>query len=253
MKEILVYLSIIHQGNWNKIYQDILDKRSINKEDALKKVNELNCSYVTILDSEYPISLKCIYKPPFVLFYKGNLNLLNNNKKKIAVIGSRNNSDYGKRITQTICKELVDNDIIIVSGLARGIDAIAHNNCLQNNGQAIAVLGNGLDVIYPKENELLYKKIPEQGLLISEYPANTPPNSEHFPNRNRIISGISDGVAVMEAKHKSGTMNTVSHALEDGKPIFCVCDRVYNNSGCNKLIKEGAKLVENAQDIIEDL
>lgn len=253
MKEILVYLSIIHKGNWNKIYQDILNKRPINKEDALAIVNKLSCSYITILDNNYPVALKSIYKPPFVLFYKGNINLLNDSRKKLAIIGSRNNSDYGEIITETICQDLVNNNTIIVSGLAKGIDSIAHKNCLKNNGQTIAVLGNGIDVIYPQENELLYKEIACKGVLISEYPPGVTPYREHFPERNRIISGISDGIAVMEAKTKSGTMNTVSHGLEDGKQIFCVCDRVNNNSGCNKLIKEGAKLIENAQDILEDL
>lgn len=253
MEEVLVYLSIIHNGDWNKIYRDVLDKRPIEKEDVLNKVKELNCSYITILNGSYPLSLKSTFKPPFVLFYKGNIELLKTEKRKIAVIGSRDNSEYGKITTENICKDLVKENFVIVSGLAKGIDSIAHKSCLDNNGETIAVLGNGINVTYPKENDMLYKKIGNEGLIISEYPPNVLPDSFNFPKRNRIIAGLSEGVLVIEAKEKSGTMNTVSHALEDGKQIFCVPERSNLNSGCNKLIKEGAKLVETAKDILEEL
>jgi DNA processing protein len=253
MEEVLVYLSIIHNGEWNKIYQDILEKRPIDKNEIIETVKNHNISYITLLDKRYPTSLKTIFKPPFVIFYKGNIELLNSPKKKIAVIGSREHSEYGKKSTESICKDLSKENIIVVSGLAKGIDSIAHQATIDNNGSTIAVLGNGLNVIYPKENEMLYKEIEEKGLIISEYPLNVMPNSANFPKRNRIIAGISDGVLVIEAKEKSGTMNTVSHALEDGKQIFCVPERNFSNSGCNKLIKEGAKLVENCKDIIDEL
>ena len=253
MEEVLVYLSIIHNGDWNKIYRDVLDKRPIDKTDILEKVKELNCSYITILNKDYPTCLKSTFKPPFVLFYKGNVELLKDNKRKIAIIGSRDNSEYGKLSTQNICRELVQEKFVIVSGLARGIDSIAHKTCLESNGETIAILGNGINVSYPKENKELYTEIEEKGLLISEYPDNVAPDSSNFPKRNRIIAALSEGVVVIEAKEKSGTMNTVSHALEDGKQIFCVPDRCNSDSGCNKLIKEGAKLVENAQDILEEL
>lgn len=253
MEEILVYLSIIHNGDWNKIYQDILDKRPIDKDEVKSVVNNLNIKYITLLNENYPSCLKTIFKPPFVIFYKGNIDLLNHQNKKIAVIGSRNNTDYGRLSTQKICKELVEEKVIIISGLAKGIDSIAHNSCLACNGKTIAVLGNGLDVHYPKENFQTQERIEVNGLVLSEYPPGTQPNSDNFPQRNRIIAGISDGIVVIEAKQKSGTMNTVSHALECGKPIFCVPERNNCNSGCNKLIKEGAKLIESSKDILEDL
>lgn len=253
MEEILVYLSIIHKGNWNKIYHDILEKKPIDKELVKETIKNLNCKYITLLNPNYPICLKSIFKPPFVLFYEGNIDLLITDKRKIAIIGSRENTAYGKTSTENICQNLVKHDIVIVSGLAKGIDSIAHMNCLENNGNTIAVLGNGLNVVYPKENKELYKAIESNGLVISEYPPSTLPDAANFPERNRIIAGISNGIVVIEAKEKSGTMNTVSHALEDGKPIFCVPERSNLNSGCNKLIKEGAKLVENANDILEDL
>lgn len=253
MEDILVYLSVINNGNWNLIYQNILEKRPINKEDVKKEIEKLNVKWITLLSKNYPSFLKSTFKPPFVLFYEGDINLLSEDSKRIAVIGSRFNSQYGLKTTQKICKGLLEKNITIVSGLAKGIDGIAHNSCLDNNGKTIAVIGNGLNVIYPKENQKLYERIKENGLIISEYPPNTMPNPSNFPTRNRIIAAISDGILVIEAKEKSGTMNTVAHALEDGKQIFCVPERCDENSGCNKLIKEGAKLVETATDILEEL
>ena len=253
MNEVLVYLSFIHNGNWSKIYKSILEKESIDKEKMKDIVENLDCKYITLLDPLYPMCLKTIYKPPFVLYYKGDLTILTSNFKKIAVIGSRLNSEYGKAATETICETLAKEKCVIVSGFAKGIDSIAHEVCLDHNGKTIGVLGNGFNVIYPKENKRLFEKIVEKGLLISEYPPNVTPNKNYFLERNRIIAGISDAISVMEAKKKSGTMNTVSHALENGKQIFCVPDKYNNDSGCNKLIKEGAKLIENGQDILEEL
>lgn len=256
MNDVLLFLTIEHDGDWNKIYKDITEKRPINKEDVEKVKNSIpnDCNYITILDNNYPSSLKSIYKPPFLLFYKGNLSLLSSSKKKVAVIGSRLYTDYGKKAAIEITKDLVKKDIIIVSGLAKGIDSIAHKTCLENKGSTIAILGNGLDVCYPKENAQLYDDIVNSGgLIISEYPLGSTPDKDHFPSRNRLIAGISDGIALMEAKNSSGSMNTVSHGLENGKFIFCVPAPFDLSSGCNYLIKQGAKLIENANDIIEDL
>lgn len=249
MEKVLVYLSIIYKGNWQKIYNAIVTKEKINDTNFDIVLKKLEDKYITLLSPDYPTNLKNTFKPPFVLFYKGNIDLLNS-KKKIAVIGSRNNSSYGKQVTESITKDLVSSDITIVSGLAKGIDSIAHKTCLNNCGNTIAVLGNGLDIVYPKENALLYEEIANKGLIISEYPFSTQPDSQNFLDRNRIIAGISDGVLVTEAKKRSGTMNTVHHALENGNQIFCVPDRANNNSGCNYLIAEGAKLVENANQIL---
>ncbi len=258
INSILLYLAIVDKGDWTAIYKDVLRKRYVNEtqrneaEELLKKSNGIK--YITLLDSDYPECLKYIFKPPFVLFYKGNIELLKSNNKKIAIIGSRNCSSHGKEVTRRITKELVENNIIIISGLAKGIDSEAHKTCIENGGKTIAVLGNGVDVFYPKENEQLYKDIIDKGgLIISEYPPNSTPNGEHFPVRNRIIAGLSDGVAVIEARRKSGTMNTVSHALENDKPVFCVPGSYSTSSGCNYLIKEGASLIENAQDILVDI
>ena len=252
MEKVLVYLSVIYKGDWDKIYEAILNKQPIDKKDLEKILNTVTDNYITLLNSNYPDSLKQIFKPPFVLFYKGNLSLLNE-RVKIAVIGSRNNSEYGKEVTETICKDLITKgNVTIVSGLAKGADSIAHKTCINENGKTIAVLANGLNITYPKENNCLYKQIAEKGLILTEYPSDIMPDPKNFLSRNRIIAGISNGVIVTEAKTKSGTMNTVSHALEAGKQIFCVPDKLNTNSGCNKLIKEGAKLIENADDVLEE-
>lgn len=255
MDKVLVYLSILYNGNWDKIYQAITRKETIDKNKMDELVKSVSDNYITLLSPNYPNSLKHIYKPPFVLYYKGNIDLLLNEKyKRIAVIGSRQNTEYGKDITEKICGNLLSNSsVVIVSGLAKGIDSIAHETCLKNGGKTIAVLGNGLNITYPKQNALLYKNISEKGLLLTEYPLDCLPDSKNFPNRNRIIASISEGVVVTESKVQSGTMNTVYHALEDGKQIFCVPDRLDANSGCNKLIKEGAKLIENGFDVLEDI
>jgi len=254
MDKVLVYLSILYKGNWDKIYDHILTKKEVDKKDMEEKLENYIGKYISLLNPNYPTKLKSIFKPPFVLFYEGDINLLNNSCKKIAVIGSRNNSEYGKQVTKTLCQDLaINKDVIILSGLAKGIDAIAHKTCIENDGKTIAILGNGLNIIYPKENLDLYELIKEKGLILSEYPLDVLPDASNFPKRNRIIAGLCDCIVVTEAKVKSGTMNTVSHALEDGKQIFCVPDKLNTNSGCNKLIKEGAFLIENAEDILNQL
>ena len=173
--------------------------------------------------------------------------------KSIAIIGSRDYSDYGKRVAKDFAYNLAENDICIISGLARGIDSFAHEACLSAEGKTIAVLGSGLDIIYPKENIGLFNKIIlNGGLVISEYPLGTKPQKQHFPARNRIISGLSDGVLVIEAKEKSGTNITVDFALEQGKDVFVVPGNIYSktSNGTNFLIKEGAIPVTNFLDII---
>ena len=219
-------------------------------KDALARCDS---EYITLLDDNYPKRLKSIYKPPFVLFYKGNINLLSTCNKLIGVVGSRNNSKYGEKATESIVKELVSQNIVIVSGLAKGIDAISHTTCLAQGGATIAVLANGLKINYPFRNACLQEEIGTKGLLLTEYPDFVESNKEQFPKRNRIIAGLSDAILVTEARKKSGSMITVARALEMGKDIFCVPHLIWCDSGCNSLIKEGAKLVENANDILVEL
>ena len=253
MNKILVYFAIKYNGDWDQIYAAINRKEKVDVSEMEKIVDRCECNYITILDSNYPIRLKSIYKPPFVLFYKGDITLLDNAYKTIAVVGSRNCSLYGKKASEQIVKELTDEKFLIISGLAKGIDSIAHLTCLENEGKTIAILGNGIGIYYPDENKVLQETIANKGLILSEYPYSVSANKENFPKRNRIIAGLADGVLVTDCKNKSGSMITVSRALEMGKDIFCIPHPIGVNSGCNTLIKEGAKLVESVKDIAFDL
>lgn len=238
-----------------KLIETVLNKdyrKNLDKYIEYMKMEKINI--ITINDKEYPKNLKQINDYPMYLYAKGNLELLN--RKSIAVVGSRNCTNYGKCIAKDISKKLVKNNYVIVSGLARGIDTFSHIGALNNKESTIAVLGNSIDKVYPIENINLAKKILEKnGLIISEYVIGTQLNRLNFPARNRIISGISNGVLVIEAKEKSGALITVDFALEQGKEVFAVPGNINNifSKGTNQLIKEGAKLVNNIEDILQEI
>ena len=207
---------------------------------------------ISIESSKYPDSLKQIYDPPKKLYVIGDEKLLNNNS--IAIVGSRDNTEYGKKAAKYFAYNLAKENICIVSGLARGIDSFAHIGTLQAKGKTIAVVGNGLDIVYPKENEKLAQEIIKSGgAIISEYPIGSKPERFHFPARNRIISGLSNGVLVVEAKEKSGSLITADFAIEQGKEVFVVPGNInsLNSVGTNSLIKDGAILVSNYQEILQ--
>jgi len=219
----------------------------------LKKLKKIGARIITILDSSYPKDLKEIYDPPPFFYLRGNdipLNLT-----VISVVGSRNPSHYGLKITEDICQGLAMKKIIVASGMAQGIDSAAHWGCLRRKGFTIAVLGSGIDIIYPRPNAKLYNSIIEHGAVITEFPLGTPPEGKNFPIRNRIISGLSKGVVVVEASKKSGSLITASLALEQGREVFAVPGSIesFKSTGTHFLIKQGAKLVENANDILEEL
>ncbi len=228
---------------------DIDIKKQVDKH--LKYMNKYNIQIVNITDNEYPKSLKNIYDPPISLYVKGNKYILN--EKSIGIIGCRNCTKYGEKQAKIFAYNLAKNKINIVSGLAKGIDSFAHIGSLYAKGKTIAVLGNGLDTIYPKENVNLAKEIiKNDGCIISEYPLGTKPLKYNFPARNRIISGISNDILVIEAKEKSGTLITVDFALEQGKEIYVLPGNVdsENSIGTNKLIQEGAKLILSYEEIL---
>lgn len=210
---------------------------------------------ISINNSEYPEQLRNIYEPPHKLYILGNKEILK--QKGIAIVGSRKATEYGKKIAFNISRELSINGINIISGLAIGIDSYAHlGNLNQNIGKTIAVLGSGIDKIYPKENiELAKKIIQSKGCIISEYPTGTKASKLNFPQRNRIISGISKGVLVVEANEKSGALITADFAIEQGREVFAVPGDITKeqSKGCNLLIKDGAKIVLSSQDILEEI
>lgn len=223
---------------WN-LEQEI--KRYFTK-DEIEKIKELkfkqnlefyvqylfkhDIELITIKDKEYPEKLKHIENHPICLYVLGNKKILN--QKSIAIVGSRNCSDYGKTIAQAFSYLLAKKNVTIISGLAKGIDTAAHIGTLQARGKTIAVIGTGIDIVYPKENRNLMKKIIQKGgLIVSEYPIGTKPNKENFPRRNRIISGLADGILVIEAGEKSGALITVDYALEQGKNIYAVPREYY--------------------------
>ena len=207
---------------------------------------------LTILDAVYPRRLKEIYLPPIVLFYKGELSLLN--ERLVALVGSREHSNYAKQCTKIIVQDLVQKKIGIISGLAKGVDSLAHRECLKGDGKTIAVIGSGLDVVYPPENANLYKEIGEKGLIISEYPLGSRPLKFHFPYRNRIIAGLSHGVCVVEAKERSGSLITANIALSENREVFAIPGSILDglSDGCHHLIQEGAKLVTSGQDVLAE-
>lgn len=210
---------------------------------------------VDINSKFYPERLRNISSPPKQLYCLGNLELLNY-EKNIAIIGSRNFSYYGERAAKDFAFNLAKNDVCIVSGLAKGIDSFSHIGALNAKGKTIAVLGSGLDNIYPKENEKLFQDIiKNNGLVITEYPLGTLALKQNFPARNRIISGLSDAILVIEARKNSGTNITVDFALEQGKDVFVVPGNIYSKTsdGTNYLITEGAIPVLNYEDILRNL
>ncbi|NEZ48261.1 DNA-protecting protein DprA [Clostridium botulinum] len=218
------------------------------------KINKENINVVTITDEVYPKALKEYNDSPYMLFYKGDINTLNKNKC-VSIVGSRDCSEYGVNITNIICNDLSKNNINIISGMARGIDSISHKKCIENNSYTCAILGSGIDVIYPRENKKIYDEIIKNGCVISQFLPGTKPYAYNFPIRNKIISGLSEVVVVIEGSEKSGTLITASAALEQGKDVITVPGNVFSkqSKGTNKLIKDGAYIFTEMKDIYEIL
>lgn len=252
-RKLLLFLAIKFEGNYEKIISAVRAKEKLTSEELVEYEKIEAGDYITILDDDYPEKFKNIYRPPLILFYKGNKQLLSNSNKIIGIVGTRQPSAYGLKVTKEIAQGLSQSGYTIVSGLAKGIDATAHQATLDVNGDTIAVLGCGINTVYPSSNKKLYDAIIENGLVISEYPLNTEPKKDNFPERNRIVAGLVNSVVVTEAKYRSGTMITVGFVLANGGEVFCVPQRAGEESGTNKLIRDGATLVENSKDIINHL
>jgi len=241
----------INQGTAEEI---VGQRLKINPDQELEKVQKFNCGIVTIQDEAYPKLLAEIYAPPPLLYYLGKLDL--NNDPTLAVVGSRKISSYGKQVTEQLVGELAKVKLTIISGLALGIDALAHKATLTSKGKTIAVLGSGIDVITPTTNFQLGQRIIESGgAIISEFPLGTQPQKFTFPIRNRVIAGLSLGTLIIEAAEKSGALITAHYALEQNREVLAVPGSIYNpnSAGTNNLIKLGAKLVTKADDVLETL
>ena len=227
------------------------DWAEIDKE--IQRARAAGIKMIPFSDAAYPASLRAIADPPPLLYVKGELR--DNDSKAVAIVGSRSASDYGRRIARDLARGLVSFGLTVVSGMARGIDGMAHESALQAGGRTLAVLGSGVDRAYPPEHETLYRRISESGAVISELPMGARPIAFNFPARNRLISGLSLGVVVVEATEKSGSLITAGLAAEQGREVFAVPGEAgaSRSRGSHRLIRQGAKLVESVDDIIEEI
>jgi DNA processing protein len=242
------------EGVGEKVAREIQKGPSEKRvEKELYLLQKVGGKILTFHDSLYPKRLKEIYDPPPLIYVRGEL------KEKddfaLSIVGSRRTSPYGRWITEKISQEIARQGVTIVSGMARGIDSIAHGGAISGGGRTLAVLGSGVDVVYPPENRNLYGQIIDHGAVLSEFPMGSPPEGIHFPRRNRIISGLSIGVVVVQASDESGSLITADYALEQGREVFAIPGNVGadGSRGTNRLIKEGAKLVESSEDILEEI
>lgn len=241
MREQLLYYAIKYKGEWDAI------NRALQRQEPYEKLKKEG-NYLVLGDYLYPNAFLSLQKPPFVLFYKGDLSLLK--KNKITVIGTRTPSIHGKEYTRLLV-DYCPLRCVIVSGLAKGIDGYAHTLYLQRQGKCIGIIGSGIDVIYPKEHAQLWATLENKGLLMSEYPEGVPPLKHHFIMRNRLLAALSEFLIVVEAKERSGTFITVDEALVLQREIYTFPHLLSNDvgSGCNKLIEEGANFFTTRKDL----
>lgn len=220
----------------------------------LEELARISGEALTLADERYPRLLRETYDPPIVIYCLGDIATAMA-QPAIAIVGSRHCSTYGRNVAEKLSRELAERGVTIVSGLARGIDSAAHRGALEGRGLTVAVMGTGLDAVYPKENRKLAAKIVEQGALVTEFPLSTPPVSQNFPFRNRVISGLSLGVMVVEGAERSGSLITARLAYEQGRDVFAVPGNITSakSFGPNYLIKDGAKLVQTWRDVVEEL
>lgn len=217
------------------------------------RVAALREETVTLVDDAYPTLLRNIIDPPLTLFYRGDLSLLG--RPGLAIVGSRRASTYAINVAELLARQLAPTGLTIVSGLALGVDCASHTAALDAGGTTIAVLGTGIDVIYPRANRRLFRRIAEHGLIVTEFPPGSPPRPEHFPIRNRIISGLSHGTVIVEATSRSGSLITARMAAEQGRDVFAVPGSIFSpgSEGTHRLIQYGAKLVHDSQDVLHEL
>ncbi len=241
MRDQILYYALLYHGDWNRI------AKAISLNEQWRKIDYRGC-YLTIADDGYPQCFRRLRYPPWILFYKGNMDLLNH--KAVSVIGSRKASTEGKKAAQEIV-DILKKKYVIISGLAKGIDAQVHHSALDR--MTVGIIGCGIDRVYPAENVLLYEKMEQQHLIVSEYPGDTRPFAAHFPWRNRLIAAAGEALIVVEATVRSGTMHTVNQALELSRPVYCATrsftEKIYTGNAL--LIQQGAQMLLNREDVEE--
>jgi DNA processing protein len=246
------------QGVGTKVLESITTARAqLEPEQLLEECDRAQINFWTPADPDYPYLLQEIPNFPPVLYYRGQVNVLENQGRKpaIAIVGTRNITDYGRRWTARISQTLTRKGFTIVSGLAAGVDAVAHDACLKAGGRTIAVLGTGIDVIYPRQNTDLYHRIAAEGLILSDYPPGTRPDAHNFPPRNRIIAGLSRAVLVMEAAQRSGALITARYAIEYNRDVYTLPGSLDNpqSLGCLELVNTGAQLILGERALLDQL
>lgn len=248
-KDELFLLLKLGQTQKNDLWDALQSKQLAQKIRQNLKVSR----FLTILDKRYPLQLQEIYSPPVVLFYQGDIELLDS-KKLLGVVGARQCSSYALQALTQLLPNVIQQQLVLVSGLAKGVDGLTHQLALKHHGKTIAVIGNGLDISYPSCNRALQTQIAHTGLLLSEYPLESRPLKYHFPLRNRIIAGLCQTVLVVEARHHSGSLITANLALQENRNVLALPGRIndINSTGCNELIAAGAKPVLNSNDILEE-
>ena len=254
-RKILIYLAVKYDGDPIKIINAVRlhEDEHVPYSEMEKVCDSIKSKVITYLDKDFPSKLKTMFRPPLVLFYYGDITLLDDDKRRYGVVGSREYSEYGEMATMKLVKEM-GRDKVVVSGMAKGIDTISHNAALENKARTIAVLGSGIDNCYPEENKELYERLKKEELVISEYPNMSEPDKAHFPMRNRLVVALSDALIVPQINsHVSGTTISVNLAVGSNKPVYVVPHSIFEETVNNDLIQEGANVAESGRQILEDL
>ena len=254
-RKILIYLAVKYDGDPIKIINAVRlhEDEHVPYSEMEKVCDSIKSKVITYLDKDFPNKLKTMFRPPLVLFYYGDITLLDDDKRRYGVVGSREYSEYGEMATMKLVKEM-GRDKVVVSGMAKGIDTISHNAALENKARTIAVLGSGIDNCYPEENKDLYERLKKEELVISEYPNMSEPDKTHFPMRNRLVVALSDALIVPQINsHVSGTTISVNLAVGNNKPVYVVPHSIFEETVNNDLIQEGANVAESGRQILEDL
>lgn len=253
--DVLVTMSVMNDGDWNGIYRMLKEKVPVSHEEVQEAYTRISCPCLAFTDREYPDAFKSVWHPPLTTFYRGDISLLNHSRI-LAVIGSREPSQYTVDTVSRLLQEAIrlDPTIAVVSGMARGVDAVAMRTALDAGAKVIGIMGSGIDSVYPESSRDIYDRcIAEGGLIISEYPGSTSPKRDNFPFRNRLIAALSRCILACQVGQRSGTYITIRYGLDLGKNIALIPQRLEDGEMTNLLFRDGATLVTEACDIVREL